>query len=392
MNIKIGTLDATTISKDKKPEKPTVINDNYEIDSGKSRELDLFFADINQTERMNYGKEQKPLFEKMKSFQSKIIKEYPVLLAQQLEAMKRKSAKFKKISQAIKDGKQVDINSLQEELSKIGIEFDKYSKVIKSLEDDFLERAQKQDNHDIQKSTQKLETLLQEWDEYRDVRKKLIKANAPLILSVMKKIIHKSNEQYLRFIADGQLGLIKAVDTFNPQRDNTFSTYAEFIIKQVMLRELDKYNKGRMTYRAVILEIDKFQKKYYKQKGVNASVQEIHQATGLPIKEIQKALNFKERLRQQTYTEKVDSYILNKQSLSPENIAHYKRMLEFVTNDGSVRLTPNEQFAFQKIKLESLDPEDVARETQFSAKTVAYQARRAVQKIRKAMKNKGYQL
>ncbi len=392
MNIKIGILNNAIIPKNKKLEKPTVVNNDYKTDPGKSRELDLFFADINQVEKMDYKKEQKPLFEKMKSFQSKIIKEYPILLAQQLEAMKRKSAKFKEISQAIKDGKQVDRNSLQEELSKIGIEFDKYSKVMKSLKDDFLERAQKQDNHDIQKSTQKLEILLQEWDKYRDIRKKLIKANAPLILSVMKKIIHKSNEQYLRFIADGQLGLIKAVDTFNPQRDNTFSTYAEFIIKQIMLRELDKYNKGRMTHRAVILEIDKFQKKYYKQKGVKASMQEINQATGLPIKEIKKALNFKERLRQQTYTEKVDSYILNKQSLLPENIAHYKRMLEFVKNDGSVRLTPDEQFAFQKIKLESLDPEDVARKNQFSAKAVACQARRAVQKIRKAMKNKGYQL
>jgi len=76
----------------------------------------------------------------------------------------------------------------------------------------------------------------------------LILANENLILKFVTKIVNGISycdpESDLYFNA--KLGLIEAVDTFDVERNNAFSTYAYVVINKYVLRYLNKRNKENM--------------------------------------------------------------------------------------------------------------------------------------------------
>lgn len=82
-------------------------------------------------------------------------------------------------------------------------------------------------------------------------REKLIKANLSLVLSQVKHIIfgsaaQKNYSNIMDQIQEGNLGLIKAIEKFDLNRDNRFSTYAVYWIKQ-QIRQSNQYLKTIKT-------------------------------------------------------------------------------------------------------------------------------------------------
>ena len=68
-----------------------------------------------------------------------------------------------------------------------------------------------------------------------DARKKLIQSNLRLVVSVAKRYGNRGMA-LLDLISEGNLGLIQAVDAFNPSMNIRFSTYASWWIKQSIRR------------------------------------------------------------------------------------------------------------------------------------------------------------
>ncbi len=66
-------------------------------------------------------------------------------------------------------------------------------------------------------------------------RKKLIQSNLRLVVSVAKRYANRGMA-LLDLISEGNLGLIQAVDAFNPSMNIRFSTYASWWIKQSIRR------------------------------------------------------------------------------------------------------------------------------------------------------------
>lgn len=75
----------------------------------------------------------------------------------------------------------------------------------------------------------------------QDARAQMIKGNLRLVISVAKKYVNHGLP-ILDLIEEGNLGLIRAVEKFDPKKGYKFSTYATWWIKQYILRALSKYS------------------------------------------------------------------------------------------------------------------------------------------------------
>ncbi len=73
----------------------------------------------------------------------------------------------------------------------------------------------------------------------KEARDHMIQANLKLVVSIAKQYAPSADpEMLLDLIQEGSLGLIKAIERFDPSYDTRFSTYAVYWIKQAVLRAL----------------------------------------------------------------------------------------------------------------------------------------------------------
>jgi len=73
-------------------------------------------------------------------------------------------------------------------------------------------------------------------------RKKMIQANLRLVINIAKRYMYLGIP-LLDLIEEGNLGLMKAVDKFNPRKGYRFSTYAAWWIRQGITRSISEQGK-----------------------------------------------------------------------------------------------------------------------------------------------------
>jgi RNA polymerase primary sigma factor len=73
-------------------------------------------------------------------------------------------------------------------------------------------------------------------------RKAMIRANLRLVISIAKRYMYLGIP-FMDLIEEGNLGLMKAVDKFNPKKGFRFSTYAAWWIKQGITRSIIEQGK-----------------------------------------------------------------------------------------------------------------------------------------------------
>src|SRR5258706_4762057 len=76
-----------------------------------------------------------------------------------------------------------------------------------------------------------------EAQDARDAREQFIRANLRLVVSVAKNYLNKGLA-FLDLIEEGNLGLLRAVQRFDPARKCRFSTYSTWWIRQAIRRAL----------------------------------------------------------------------------------------------------------------------------------------------------------
>lgn len=114
-------------------------------------------------------------------------------------------------------------------------------------------------------------------------RKKLILSNLRLVVSVAKRYMNYGLS-LLDLIEEGNIGLMKAVDTFDPSRGTRFSTYATWWIRQTITRALS--NQSRTVRIPVymsesLLRYKKAIEEFYVRTGHQPSIKEIASELGI---------------------------------------------------------------------------------------------------------------
>lgn len=119
------------------------------------------------------------------------------------------------------------------------------------------------------------------------LRDQLIMDYAPLIRFVAQRIAARlpSNIDIDDLISAGVIGLMDAIEKYDPSRDNKFKTYAEFRIRGAILDELRSQDWVPRSVRDKAKRIEKTYAELEQKLGRTVTDQEVSEALGVNIEE-----------------------------------------------------------------------------------------------------------
>src|ERR1700729_698214 len=122
---------------------------------------------------------------------------------------------------------------------------------------------------------------------------KLILEYAPLIKFIAQKIAVRlpSNIELDDLISSGVIGLMDAIEKYDPTRDNKFKTYAEFRIRGAILDELRAQDWVPRSVRDKAKLLDRTIVELEVQLGRTATEEEIAAKLGMPIDDYHDLVN-----------------------------------------------------------------------------------------------------
>lgn len=122
----------------------------------------------------------------------------------------------------------------------------------------------------------------QEWEQWRE---NSIVEYSYLVKHIAARFAMRlpSSVFFDELVSAGSLGLIDAVDKFDPSRHVSLKTYARFRIKGAILDELRNMDTYSRSMRKKIQDINKAAKQVEDLKGAAASDEEISEVLGVPL-------------------------------------------------------------------------------------------------------------
>ncbi|GIW66350.1 MAG: RNA polymerase sigma factor SigA [Candidatus Parcubacteria bacterium] len=127
-----------------------------------------------------------------------------------------------------------------------------------------------------------------------EARERLIKSNLRLVFSIAKKYYGRSKKlSFLDLIQEGNLGLAKAIDRFNPKKGFKLSTYATWWIRQAITRAMaDHARTIRLPVHIIeqLYRLNKIKKRLTEELGREPTPEELAREANIPERKIHRLL------------------------------------------------------------------------------------------------------
>jgi RNA polymerase primary sigma factor len=127
---------------------------------------------------------------------------------------------------------------------------------------------------------------------------RLVESNLKLVVSVAK-VYSRSGVPLPDLIQEGNIGLMKAVESFDPDKGFRFSTYAVAWIRQAITRAIERQGRAIRVPSYVIQSIRKLNKagsSFVTENGREPTVDELCERTQLPREKVMRLLEASEAL------------------------------------------------------------------------------------------------
>jgi RNA polymerase sigma factor (sigma-70 family) len=137
---------------------------------------------------------------------------------------------------------------------------------------------------------QKIREIRRTLQEIRTLKNKLVTGNLRLVITIAKKYLHHGIP-LADLIQEGNLGLIRAIDTYDHRRGHRFVTYAVWWIRQAVLRMIDCHARTiriPVYMREKMNKIEKVSSRLYSKGSKEPSFEEIAEAVDSLPGEIEK--------------------------------------------------------------------------------------------------------
>lgn len=161
-------------------------------------------------------------------------------------------------------------------------------------------------------------------------RQEMIQHNLRLVVNIAKHYINRGLS-LLDLIEEGNLGLMHALDKFEPDRGFRFSTYATWWIRQSIERAIMNQSRTIRLPVHVVKEINVFlrAKRHLEMHGVpDAGPEEIAHLTGRPVEEVRRVLQLNDRVASLDAPLEIDPTLSIGEIIADENSESPEQMLQ----------------------------------------------------------------